>query len=204
MFGRKQIIILVALIFGLGVLLQSSSVLSAGKAEGPGKAPTTIVPPLERKGVEKAPTVQRTGKAIKFNKASRKALKTMPADQLIEVKGREMTAGDYKAKIKKDQKQSIAKLKTMRASGTPANVEALQKDLDQKEEARINAANGKVMAEMAKLKLRTGNENGNGASEAEIKQEAARIQGRVRNGTATPQDNQRARELFQEFQGKRR
>ena len=41
-----------------------------------------------------------------------------------------MTAGDYKAKLSKEQKQSLAKLKTMRATGTPEKIETLQEALD--------------------------------------------------------------------------
>ena len=83
------------------------------------------------------------------------------------------------------------------------NIGALQKEFDQKEEARLKTANAKVAAELAKLRQRGSRGDGNGARAAEIKKEAAEIQGRMRSGKATPQDNARARQLLQEYQGLR-
>jgi len=180
----------------------------AGQTIQPKQIPRgAIVQPQGEQAQDQQPGMTRAtpGRAMKLDKATLKKLDTLPKDQLLEVEGKRMTAGEYKLKLRENQKKAAAKINSWRG-GVALNPEALQADLDKAEEARINAANAKVMAEMAKIK-KIGMEplatppstNGNGAAAA-IKKEAAEIQKRVQDGTATPADENRAKQLFEQYQ----
>ena len=212
MFARKTIAGLIALVFGLGIILLSVDGVLAGRGRAPSETPSepssepssrTPPPEVERKD-EKASRADRAetkvDRVIKLDRASMKKVKSMPDRQRIRVKGAEMTVGEYKTKVLRERKKAVAKSKSSRGRGSSVDLGPLQKEFNQKEEARLKIANAKVAAELVKLRQRGGNFDGNGIRAMEIKKEAAGIQNRMRGGRATPRDKVRAQELLQEFQ----
>ena len=204
MFARTTIAGLIALVFGLGIILLGANGLLAGPSRGGGAPPSRALPAeVERKdekGVQAERAVKKPGRVIRLDRASMKKVKSMPDSQRIRVKGAEMTVGEYKTKVLRERKKAVAKFKSSRGRGTPANIEALQKAFDQKEAARLKSANAKVAGELVKLRQRDGGFDGNGVRATEIKKEAAEIQSRTRRGGATSRDKARAQELLEEYQ----
>lgn len=202
MFERKAVAALIALVFGLGIVLLSSSGASAERREAaPDPTPRRALPAdEEEKDEDGGRAATKTDRVIQLDRTSTRELRSMPDNQRIRVKGREMTVGEYRRRLKKEQMQATAKLRRSRGKGTRVNIAALQKAFDEKEEARLKSANAKVAAELAKLRQRGSPGDGNGTRVAEIRKEAAEIQARTRGGGATPQDKARAQQLFQEYQ----
>lgn len=139
-----------------------------------------------------------TGPALKLDRNTLRKLDTLPRDQMLDVAGKKMTAGEYKAKLRENQQAAAARVRSMRA-GPSANVDAMQAQLDKAQASRVDAANAKVAAELAKVKKSEARRRSSPRFNA-IRKEAAEIQGRMKNGTATPQDEARAKQLFEEYQ----
>ncbi len=189
------------LILGLFLVFMPSDGVRAGVTAAPAKKPALA--PKTDQAAKPAKTLNRepaepADRVMKLDKKALKKLNRLPKNQRILVKGKEMTVGQYELKIRKEGKQAVSKLKAM--SPLPSmSAAALQKEFEQKDAARLEAANAKVKAEMAKLgKQPAGASPPNGAEA--IRREALAIQNRLRGGTATPADEKRAKELFDQYQ----
>ena len=201
MFAVSRWALTAILFLGISLVFMPADGVRAGVTAGPAKKPA--IASETDQAAKPAKTITRkpaepAGRVMKLNKETMKKLNTLPKSQQIMVKGKEMTVGQYELKIRKEEKQAVGRLKAMSAA-PPVTAVALQKEFDQKDAARLKAANAKVQAEMAKLgKQPAGASPPNGAEA--IKREALAIQKRVRGGTATPADEKRAQELFNQYQ----
>lgn len=189
------------LVLGLSLVFAPRDEARAGITAGPAK-PTTVTPEADEaaKPAKAAPrgSAEPAGRVMKLDKNTEKKLDRLPASQRILVDGKEMTVGQYELKLKKDQRQAVSKLKA-RSLSPPVSAEAVQKEFDKKEAARVQAANAKVKAEMAKLGKQPAGAPSSAAAE-DIRSEALAIQQRLRAGNATPADDARAKELWEQYQ----
>ncbi len=198
MFAMNRSALTAILFLGSSLVFMPSDGLCAGQGSGITKTPTQV--PETEQAAKPAKTITRKGAqpVLKLNKEMARNLKKLKDTQRIQVGSKEMTVKQYKALRQADQKKGLARNKALK--GLPAvSMEALQKEFDQKEAVRLKAANAKVKAEMAKLGRRPAGASPPNTAEA-IKSEALTIQKRVRGGTATPADKNRAKELFDQFQ----
>ena len=198
MFAMNRLALTAILFLGLAVVFMPSDGLCAGEGAAITQTPETVPETDIRVKPEKTTTRKAAKPVVKLNKEMARNLKNLLDTQRIQVGNKEMTVREFKKKSRAEQKKGLARNKAM--EGSPAvSMEALQKEFDQQEAARLKAANAKVKTEMAKLGKQPARVSPPRSAEA-IKSEALAIQKRVRGGTATPADNARVKKLFDQYQ----
>ncbi|MFQ5457883.1 MAG: hypothetical protein ACE5FC_05460 [Myxococcota bacterium] len=158
-----------------------------------------MAPKMDR-GAAPAKTLTRKGAepVLKLNKDTARNLKKLKDTQRIQVGTREMTVRELKKLRETEQKKQFAKVRAMPA-GEATPISAMQAAFDKAETSRLEAANARAMAEMAKIGKQPAGVTPPTNGEA-IRSEALAIQKRVRGGTATPADEKRAKELYDQYQ----
>lgn len=142
----------------------------------------------------------KAGRALKLDKGVEAKLGKLSPSQLVEVDGKQMTVGDLRKKIAAEQKQSAVRWKAAVGNRGP-DVSAVQAKFDKEQSAALEASNAKVRAEVDRLKsAKAAPAGASGPSTEALRKEAAAIQTRLNNGTASPADQKRALEILNTLQ----
>jgi hypothetical protein len=134
--------------------------------------------------------------AEKLEKMTKEQYEKLPDTAIIDVKGRQITKGQYRSEIK--QKRELAKARPATSSEAKANFEAARAQFLKDEKAQLDTHNARVNAEFERLRQKSAESSSRLKS---IQDEANQLS--IRSRTASPSEraqiDKRAGELLQQI-----
>ncbi len=136
--------------------------------------------------------------AERLEKMTKEQYEKLPDTAMIDVKGRQITKGQYRSEMKQKAEQRLEKARPVMSGKAKANFEAVRAQFLKDEKAKLDAHNGKVTAEFERL--RQGGAESSSRLKA-IQDEANQLS--IRSRTASPSEkaqiDKRAGELLQQI-----
>ena len=151
---RLDLVSVLALSLTLALMAQAAyAVDPSSLPRGPAGAPIRQLPPREAPVPLRQPPVQQlpTPAIIRGEQLTQQQFDALPDSAVIEFRGTRITAGEVRVKIKQAEIGAQAQAQAA-AAQAQAKFEAYRAKFLQEQKAKLDAANAKVRAEIARLR----------------------------------------------------